>query len=336
MGACVLWLSVFCYCVVNLLAQNSPCSTINSQYVWNNLENLTVGLSNIQRLKTMVLSPMLHPRIPSTDGSRRAREHIKTWMATVGWTVEEDSFQDNTPYGRLPFSNVIATLDPTKSRRVVFACHYDTKIISRSRFVGATDSAVPCAVMMDSALRLYQMFQRTKGSNSDLTIQFLFFDGEEAFWNWSDQDSLYGSRHLADRWARTDDRNFPGQSYINTIESFILLDLIGTPDTTFSLRFTETASIYNKLSDIETCLQNWGHLDQTQSPHSLFSSRTDTSIIEDDHLPFLRRGVPVVHLISSPFPRVWHTPNDDMPALDMTLIDNFSRVLRVFMADLPL
>lgn len=29
--------------------------------------------------------------------------------------------------------------------------------------------------------------------------------------------------------------------------------------------------------------------------------------IEDDHLPFLEKGVPVVHLITMPFPRVWHT-----------------------------
>lgn len=29
--------------------------------------------------------------------------------------------------------------------------------------------------------------------------------------------------------------------------------------------------------------------------------------IEDDHLPFLKLGVSVLHVIASPFPRVWHT-----------------------------
>lgn len=29
--------------------------------------------------------------------------------------------------------------------------------------------------------------------------------------------------------------------------------------------------------------------------------------IEDDHIPFVRKGVPVVHLIAAPFPSVWHT-----------------------------
>ena len=30
------------------------------------------------------------------------------------------------------------------------------------------------------------------------TLQLIFFDGEEAFAEWSDDDSLYGSRHLAE------------------------------------------------------------------------------------------------------------------------------------------
>ena len=32
-------------------------------------------------------------------------------------------------------------------------------------------------------------------------LQIVFFDGEEAFGDWTASDSLYGSRHLAQRWA---------------------------------------------------------------------------------------------------------------------------------------
>lgn len=31
-------------------------------------------------------------------------------------------------------------------------------------------------------------------------MQIVFFDGEEAFVDWTKTDSLYGSRHLAKRW----------------------------------------------------------------------------------------------------------------------------------------
>lgn len=44
-------------------------------------------------------------------------------------------------------------------------------------------------------------------------------------------------------------------------------------------------------------------------------------------------GVPVIHLISYPFPDVWHTPADDETALDFTTIDHVATILRVFVAD---
>ena len=55
--------------------------------------------------------------------------------------------------------------------------------------------------------------------DSDVKLQIVFFDGEEAFVSWTDTDSLYGSRHLASLW----------QNEINDIDLFILLDLIGAP-----------------------------------------------------------------------------------------------------------
>ena len=37
----------------------------------------------------------------------------------------------------------------------------------------------------------------------DTSLQLIFFDGEEAFVDWTDTDSLYGSRHLAERMQAT-------------------------------------------------------------------------------------------------------------------------------------
>lgn len=39
--------------------------------------------------------------------------------------------------------------------------------------------------------------------NPAVTLQLVFFDGEESFEEWTDTDSLYGSRHLAERMAST-------------------------------------------------------------------------------------------------------------------------------------
>jgi glutaminyl-peptide cyclotransferase len=52
---------------------------------------------------------------------------------------------------------------------------------------------------------------------------------------------------------------------------------------------------------------------------------------QDDHLPFLRSGVPVTHLIPQPFPAVWHTMDDDGSAINPEVLDDYSRILRVFL-----
>jgi hypothetical protein len=56
-------------------------------------------------------------------------------------------------------------------------------------------------------------------------------------------------------------------------------------------------------------------------------------LIEDDHLPFMRRGVEVLHLIPSPFPAVWHTPNDDGEHLDIPTVEDWARIVTGFAAE---
>ncbi|KAG9053085.1 hypothetical protein FS842_008704 [Serendipita sp. 407] len=52
--------------------------------------------------------------------------------------------------------------------------------------------------------------------------------------------------------------------------------------------------------------------------------------IEDDHIPFVHRGVNVLHIIASPFPRVWHTLQDDASALDIPTMKRWNLIFRVF------
>lgn len=83
------------------------------------------------------------------------------------WVVEVDTFLSRTPYGYRSFSNIISTLNPGAKRHLVLACHYDSKYFPRwdSRvFVGATDSAVPCAMMLELARALDKKLQSLKVS----------------------------------------------------------------------------------------------------------------------------------------------------------------------------
>ena len=51
------------------------------------------------------------------------------------------------------------------------------------------------------------------------TVQMIFFDGEEAYIDWTRTDSLYGSRHLAEKWASELDPLNPGKYKIDSIVS---------------------------------------------------------------------------------------------------------------------
>ena len=72
-------------------------------------------------------------------------------MESIGWDIETDTFIDSTPYGDKEFTNIVATKYPDAPRKLVIACHFDSKFFSNMEFIAATDSAVPCAMMLEIA-----------------------------------------------------------------------------------------------------------------------------------------------------------------------------------------
>lgn len=83
-------------------------------------------------------------------------------MQGLGWRVESDPFEANTPiFGPLQFENIVATLNSNARRYLVLACHYDSKYYRENDFVGATDSAVPCAMMINLAHVLDEPLKKT-------------------------------------------------------------------------------------------------------------------------------------------------------------------------------
>ena len=139
--------------------------------------------------------------------------------------------------------------------RLVIACHYDSKIEPLG-FLGATDSAVPCAQMLNMAQTMKEELRLHKSKQPELTLQFLFFDGEEAFQRWTSTDSIYGSRELAKIWEKKSyNSGGVGGTQLDRIDMFLLLDLIGAKDMTFSKLETSTGDWYDNLVRIERSLQ---------------------------------------------------------------------------------
>lgn len=63
------------------------------------------------------------------------------------------------------------------------------------------------------------------------------------------------------------------------------------------------------------------------------SAMFSKSFVEDDHVPFMARGVNVLHLIPSPFPDVWHKTSDDGEHLDMQITRDWARLMAAFVAE---
>ena len=84
-------------------------------------------------------------------------------LSCTRWNITLDSFSDHTPLGVKPFTNIVATLDPAVDRRLVIAAHYDSKLLTPVRgkqFLGATDSALPVALLLDLIISLDDKLQK--------------------------------------------------------------------------------------------------------------------------------------------------------------------------------
>ncbi|KAM7376523.1 hypothetical protein PAMP_006251 [Pampus punctatissimus] len=305
-------------------------------------EEIQIALSHtdLEQMWQRDLRPLLVTRYPGSAGSQAVQEHIKTTLSSLGagWEVTEDRFMSQTPYSPLPFTNLIATLNPSAKRRLVLACHYDSKYFPPQwhgrEFQGATDSAVPCAMMLELAQALNEELKNQKSSSPNLTLQLLFFDGEEALFQWTSTDSLYGSRHLAQKMEMTPHpAGATDTNQLHGIDLFVLLDLIGAPSPRFGNQFPSTSRWLSRLQNIEKRLHSMNQLVNHPTEVEYFWPNHPVGHIQDDHIPFLNRGVRVLHLIPSPFPYVWHTFDDNEQNLDRSTIQNLNKILQLFVLE---
>jgi len=171
--------------------------------------------------------------------------------------------------------------------------------------------------------------QILEGKN--LGLMLIFFDGEEAFLNWSDTDSIYGSRHLARKWEQTKYKN---EREIDRINVLVLLDLIGSTNARFVCTFQNTCVLNKRLREIEDKLKSSSSLRQVPNgPANIFQNAYRRSGVADDHVPFLQRRVPVLHLIPTSFPAVWHTEHDNGDRVDQQSVLNLNKIMRVFVVE---
>lgn len=210
-----------------------------------------------------------------SDGHTKAEEFMKQHFApeAAKGNLETDSFSASTPIGLLPMRNYIARYPGKKDGVIVLACHYETNYwLKDINFVGANDGAATTALLIEIGNHL-----RTHPPEG-YSVWLVFFDGEESIRpQWTGSDSLYGSRHLAAKWSAS--------GTLSKIKAFLLADMIGDRDLNIDRDRNSTPWL---LDTLKIAAKNTGHSD------AVFKNDTQ---VEDDHIPFKQRGVPVLDII---------------------------------------
>ncbi|KAI0473805.1 glutaminyl-peptide cyclotransferase [Xylariaceae sp. FL0804] len=326
-----------------------------------------------------LLAPILVPRVPGTPGSAAVQRHLAGFFAAQlpRWRAEWHNSTARPPSSLLtavsgdadvneevPFSSLVVTRDPPWAARgdvarLVLAAHYDSLPgLAAGGFVGATDSAAPCAVLLQAARAVDDALTRrwaameaeaeaaagggdaaALGLEEEKGVQIVFLDGEEAWATWSEADSLYGARALAEHWDA--EPNPPLSTFRTPLESislFVLLDLLGAPDPHVPSYFPSSHWAYQAMAEIEARMRRLGLL--ASKPRSPFlpesqkrANQFRAAFVQDDHVPFMVRGVNVLHLIPTPFPDVWHTMDDDADHLDAATVSDWAKIVAAFAAE---
>jgi glutaminyl-peptide cyclotransferase len=208
----------------------------------------------------------------------------------------------NAHYEAVPggLRNVVGKL-PGKGKAIVLAAHYDTKDLPD--FVGANDGAGGTAEMLEIA-RVMSKIKRAKNAPP---IWFVAFDGEEAT---DDADFLgtgvRGSKAFAKRYAKR-------------IKELTLLDFVANKNLAIPYEASSNAEMW---ADLREAAERVG------SDSAFPDTRQGT--VEDDHTPFLRRGVPAIDLIDFNFP-CWHKPCDDLTAVSKASLDKSGEAVLEFL-----
>jgi Peptidase family M28 len=243
------------------------------------------------------------PRPSGSEAIRKTQAYILGELKALGYQVIQDNFNGATPLGLTPMKNIIAR-SPGKSGKIVtITGHYDTKSMPGTFFVGANDGGSSAGFLLELAKAIAHDPRQDE-------VQLVWFDGEEAVAQWTESDSLYGSRHLADRWT--------ADGTLARITALINVDMIGDKD----------LDILNDLNSSAPLRQLvWRVADQLGYGQHFLRQQ---SAIEDDHIPFLRRGVNALDLIDftyGPNNSFWHNDKDTVDKLSAESFQTVGRVL---------
>ncbi len=247
------------------------------------------------------------PRLTHSMASRRFRNWLTDLLVTLGWQVHTHSFpvpDEGTGV------NVIAARG--SGPVVLLGAHYDSRLVAdedpapglRDRPVpGANDGASGVAVLLELA-RVLDV------ARTGHTVCLAFFDAEDngniPGWQW-----IMGSQAYAD--ALTE------QPRCGNPEAVIIVDMVGDRDQQIFMERGGTRALSEAI---------WSQA--ADLGYAQFLIPEPGFLIIDDHVPFLRQGIPAIVIIDFDYPH-WHTVSDTLDKVSAESLERVGRVLETWL-----
>ena len=237
------------------------------------------------------------PRPLGSAEHKKVEDYFAAQLKGDDVEVENDVFTADTPEGKFPVHNIIAKFPGPKDGIIVIASHYDTNYpLRKTKYVGANDGGSSSALLLELANQL-------RGKPRDgYSVWLVWDDAEEAMKPDTEvdfmSDSLYGISHLADKWQ--------ADGTLKKIKAFLLADMVGDADLNILREAGSTPWLEDVVYEAATRLGEQSHFGGNKI------------VMEDDHVPFLKKGVPSADLIDFSYGYnnvFWHTPQDTVDKL---------------------
>jgi len=250
------------------------------------------GARALENARTLVA---LGPKPAGGQGAAAAARHLGRELDLLGMQSITDEFDEITPSGPRTFRNVIGVLPGGIPGTIVLAAHYDTKAGISDDFAGANDSGSGVGAILEIA-RVARSASRPMPD-----LMFAFLDGEECAVSYSANDGLHGSRRLAATLVKN------GRSA--GVLGVIVLDMVG--DSRLNLTIPANSS-----PELRRILLEAASIEGLRT-----LVRLAPTVILDDHVPFMRMGMPAIDIIDFEYGSgpglndYWHTPEDTLDKL---------------------
>jgi hypothetical protein len=240
------------------------------------------------------------PRVPGTAGHDAARAYfVETLEALADRVLEQPVTATIGDSVTVTGTNIVASfnLDSDVRTRIMLAAHWDTRPRAdrdpdstrhTEPVPGANDGASGVAVLLEMA-RLFH------DAPPDVGVDLVLFDLEDL-----------GDYATADTTASRTPFALGSAAFVRANPTYrptfgILLDMVGD----VNLRIAKEG--YSQTYAPRIVEKVWAAAAAVGADAFVDAPG---GAVEDDHLPFLRQGVPVIDLIQSPFPDTWHTTSD--------------------------